>query len=65
MRYTVIIPDSVEIALNSLCEMKEAKKSTVMGQAILFYQFISEQVNNGNKIVIRENDGKTREIVFL
>ena len=63
VKVTVNLPDSTVDALRKLAEERGITMTEAMRQSIENQSFFQQEVKNGNKILIEDNDKSLRQII--
>ncbi|UPG92869.1 ribbon-helix-helix protein, CopG family [Luteibacter aegosomatissinici] len=63
-KLTVNLSDDVTQALRALAAEKGISLTEVLRQAISMERFLSQEVNEGKKILIEDKDGSMRQVIF-
>lgn len=64
MRLNVNLSEDVANALRALADSKGISLTEVLRQAISTEQFLSSEVKDGGKVLIKGSNGKLKELVF-
>ena len=62
---TLNLTDAGMMALEKLCQKKDLNKTSVVKQALKFYQLVEQRLEKGDKLFFEDEDKVKAEIMML
>jgi len=62
---TLNLTDAEMMALEKLCQKKDLNKTSVVKQALKFYQLVEQRLEKGDKLFFEDEDKVKAEIMML